>query len=195
MLLEEAVIAPKTGIHMYPENAKIFLRLNAIVCEQKQERPFFCLKSSGSFRDCSQCLMPTKHFVMDGNESSNDGSEDEVDIDANIYQMQTSLGTPKVARNVRATVWRQLVFARTREGFIQPVSNSVLTRCRNYLHRTSALELPQRLQQYMDWVQPRITFMTVSLTTDCTHWTWGSIVSCLTWLSSYSGLHPTTKVF
>ncbi len=133
MLLEDAVIASETGIHMYPENVKIFLRLNAIVCDQKQERTFFCLKSSGSFRDSSQCLMPTKLFVMDGNESSNDSSENEVDIDANIYQMQTSLGTPKVARNVRSTV---------------------LTRCRNYLHRTSALELPPRLQQYMDWYNP-----------------------------------------
>ncbi len=117
MLIEEALIASRTGIHMYPENVKSFLRLNAILCDQKQERPFFWLKSSGSFRDCSQYLIPTKHFAMDGNGSSNDCSEDEVDVNAKIYQMQTSLGPPTVARNIRSTVWRQLVVARTREGF------------------------------------------------------------------------------
>lgn len=30
-----------------------------ITADQKQERPFLCLKSSGSFADCSHCLMPS----------------------------------------------------------------------------------------------------------------------------------------
>ena len=58
LLLQDASHASKYGI--YIENELVFLRLNTLVADWKQERAFFSLKSSSSFADCSNCTCPTR---------------------------------------------------------------------------------------------------------------------------------------
>lgn len=48
--------ASKTGVLV--DERLVFPRINIIVCDRNQERPFFCLKSAGSVMDCTSCLMP-----------------------------------------------------------------------------------------------------------------------------------------
>lgn len=46
---------------------RIFMiRINSMLADQKQERSCLCLKSVGSFMDCTNCTVPTREHTADG---------------------------------------------------------------------------------------------------------------------------------
>eukprot|EP00171_Calliarthron_tuberculosum_P001817 IDg1817t1 len=89
LLLRDALIASRSGFIV--DSKIVFIRIANLVCDQKQERQLICLKSVGSFMDCSLCLKPTR--VHNGEENSDgDGIPDSVRhcTADQIYAMQTS---------------------------------------------------------------------------------------------------------
>eukprot|EP00171_Calliarthron_tuberculosum_P010077 IDg10077t1 len=130
-------------------DGKIFpLRINTLVADQKQERAFLCLKSVGSFMDCTFCLMPTRTI-------REEREIDDADIppairhlsNDDIYDLQTS-DFPVVGRNVPSTVSKQLTVSRASTAFetaSEPPSAEEVTNAKKYLDRVSAICFPPAL--------------------------------------------------
>eukprot|EP00171_Calliarthron_tuberculosum_P002728 IDg2728t1 len=56
----DTVLAARTGFIL--EGTLVFLRINTLVCDQKEERAMLSLKSKGSYMYCSHCLLPSLSY-------------------------------------------------------------------------------------------------------------------------------------
>lgn len=58
LILKPMIHASRVGFQI--DSTLIYPRLLMVVCDQRQERPLYCLKSAGASRDCTTCDMMSK---------------------------------------------------------------------------------------------------------------------------------------
>lgn len=151
LLIEDIMHGSRDGI--YINDTILFLRINTIVADWKQERVFYALKSSNSYSDCTHCLMKTR-----SNRNSN--NIDDVIVNDPIHIQQTC-GPPGQERNVECTVSCQLDIAKYR-CFNDEISN--YSEKRSYLSSQSAIEFPPALAAiYGLGTQPYRLYKTIGL--------------------------------
>lgn len=58
LLFKDVVHASRDGVFL--EGELVFTRIHTVVADWNQERVLYRLKSSNSFMDCAQCLVPSR---------------------------------------------------------------------------------------------------------------------------------------
>lgn len=154
-MLKDSIEAYKYGFEIHRKLH--FLRVNTIVCDQKEERFFVALKSVGSFMDYTFCTMTSRRF-----DAADCPDVDEVPAELrnttheSVYTVQTS-GNRAVPRNVQNTVSHQLITAHSTLVSIYAsrcISNRFSRKSvrlsKFYLHSTSASLYPPGLAAFHD---------------------------------------------
>eukprot|EP00171_Calliarthron_tuberculosum_P023381 IDg23381t1 len=147
--LRDALVASRSGF-VYGGRL-VYIRINAIVSDQKQERSFLSLKSVGSFKDCSICEMPTR--ICSGQAPNDVSSEVAADNDdsTSIYQVQCANQNAR-SRHVVQTVQYQIFCAASKlpiesHGALATAGSKLFafSTMRHYLTRFSAIQFPPAL--------------------------------------------------
>lgn len=89
----------KYGV-LLQDGTVIGVRITMLVCDQKQERGFLCLKGAGSYADCSHCLMPFRENEkvppIDTAEDEANGEDDESSSDDGFLSSEDIGSVPPV---------------------------------------------------------------------------------------------------
>ena len=86
LVLEDIIYGSIHGIHF--STRRFYPILNLICSDQREERAFFCLKTAGSFKDCTLCTMQSRCFVHN-HRSENDSRNSIDDEDADISDVDS----------------------------------------------------------------------------------------------------------
>eukprot|EP00171_Calliarthron_tuberculosum_P003409 IDg3409t1 len=148
--LKESINASRSGFLLCGSIA--FIRINTLVCDQKEERAILALRSQGSYRDCTHCLMPSLPFpdLSDAVDMTEIPSEALFSVPGSVFNAQIQVSIKAPVRNVENTLSRQVIVARakmrsldTNESF--NLHRSDVAKAKNYLKRTSASSFPPAL--------------------------------------------------
>eukprot|EP00171_Calliarthron_tuberculosum_P021954 IDg21954t1 len=130
----------------------VFLRVNTLVCDQKEERSILSLRAQGSYRDCTHCLLPTLPFPEAAGASLNADIPTEAfyNVDGSIFSGQCRKEFCAPNRSVVNTLSRQIIVGRAKFATIETndlfmLHRAAVARAKEYLKRTSAAPFPPAL--------------------------------------------------